>query len=177
MSDVTLITGGARSGKSQHALSLARRFASPRAFIATAEPFDDDMCRRIEAHRQERAEDFATCESPLDPAVALGRLPPDVHVAVLDCLTVWLGNLMHHYSEASQFQAQIARLLDVLDHPPCNLIVVTNEVGMGIVPHNDLARRFRDQAGTLNQQVAAKADRVILMVSGYPVVVKGEAQQ
>jgi adenosylcobinamide kinase/adenosylcobinamide-phosphate guanylyltransferase len=130
------------------------------------------MRRRIEAHRQERADDFATCESPLDPAEALARLPSDVHVAVLDCLTVWLGNLMHHYSEVSEFQAQIDRLLGMLDHPPCNLIVVTNEVGMGIVPHNDLARRFRDQAGTLNQQVAAKADRVIFMVSGYPVMVK-----
>jgi len=173
MSRITLITGGARSGKSSHALALARQYPLPRAFIATAEPFDDDMRRRIEHHRAERAEEFDTHESPLDLAAAIRTLPGEVCVAVVDCLTVWLGNLLHHFSDTPQLQERIDRFLVSLEHPPCDLIVVINEVGMGIVPHNDLARQFRDLAGTLNQQVAAKADRVVFMVSGCPVLVKG----
>ena len=172
MNQVTLITGGARSGKSRYALDLARQYPAPRAFIATAEAFDDDMRARIERHRQERAADFLTVESPLDPAEVLAGLSAEVHVVILDCLTVWLGNLVHHNPDRSEPRIQIDRFLTVLKRPPCDLIVVTNEVGMGIIPHNDLARRFRDEAGRLNQQVAAKAERVILMVSGYPVMVK-----
>jgi len=177
MNSVTLITGGARSGKSRYALTLAQRYPTPRAFIATAEPLDDDMRRRIERHRQERASDFVTLESPLDPAESLVTLPTDARVAVLDCLTVWLGNLLHHHPNVDGPRTQVTRFLKMLDAPPCDLIVVTNEVGAGIIPHNDLARRFRDEAGTLNQQVAAKADRLILMVSGYPLTVKEETKR
>jgi len=173
MSHITLITGGARSGKSSHALSLARRYPLPRTFIATAEPFDEDMRRRIERHRAERAADFRTRESPLDLATAIQELSGETRVAVVDCLTVWLGNLLHHFSDTPQLQEQIDRFLSAIENPPCDLIVVTNEVGMGIVPHNDLARQFRDLAGTLNQQAAARADRVVLIVSGCPVFVKG----
>jgi adenosylcobinamide kinase/adenosylcobinamide-phosphate guanylyltransferase len=172
MRRITLITGGARCGKSRHALSLARELPCPRAFIATAEPFDEEMRRRIEHHRQERASDFTTYEEFMDPGTVLEQLPPDMHVAILDCVTVWLGNLMHRKPKASGSYEEINHLLRVLDQPPCDFIIVTNEVGMGIVPHNDLARSFRDMAGTLNQQVAAKADRVIFMVSGCPLVVK-----
>jgi len=172
MNGITLITGGARSGKSHYALTLARQYPVPRAFIATAEPFDDDMCRRIERHRQERADDFATSESPLNLAETLAALPSETHIAVLDCLTVWLGNLMHHNPDTAEPYAQIGPFMDRLERPPCDLIVVTNEVGMGVVPHNGLARRFRDEAGRLNQRVAAKAHRVIMMVSGYPLMVK-----
>jgi adenosylcobinamide kinase/adenosylcobinamide-phosphate guanylyltransferase len=173
MNSVTLITGGARSGKSSHALSLAREYPLPRAFIATAEPFDDDMRRRIERHRAERAEDFDTQESPLDLAATLKELDRRIHVAVVDCLTVWLGNLLHHYPDTPHSRRYIDRFLLALERPPCDMIVVTNEVGMGIVPHNDLARQFRDLAGTLNQQVAARADHVVFMVSGCPLLVKG----
>ncbi len=173
MSRITLITGGARSGKSSHALALARQYPLPRAFIATAEPCDDDMRRRIEHHRAERAKEFDTHESPLNLAAAIRELSHEVRVAVVDCLTVWLGNLLHHFADAAQSQEQIDRFLVSLDRPTCDLIIVTNEVGMGIVPHNDLARQYRDLAGTLNQQVAAKADRVVFMVSGCPLLVKG----
>ena len=172
MSRITLILGGARSGKSGHALSLAREFPCPRAFIATAEPSDEEMRRRIKHHRRERASDFTTFEEPLDPGLMLKKLSSDMHVAVLDCLTVWLGNLMHHNPNASGSFEEIDRFLRTLNQPTCDLIIVTNEVGMGIVPHNDLARDFRDIAGSLNQRVAAKADRVIFMVSGCPIVVK-----
>ncbi|MGD2093674.1 MAG: bifunctional adenosylcobinamide kinase/adenosylcobinamide-phosphate guanylyltransferase [Phycisphaerales bacterium] len=172
MKRITLITGGARSGKSRYALSLAREFPCPRAFIATAEPFDEEIRNRIERHRQERASDFTTFEEFMDPGMVLEQLSSDMHVAVLDCLTVWLGNLMHHNPNASESSNRIDHFLRVLDQPPCDLIIVTNEVGMGIVPHNNLARGFRDTAGSLNQQVATKANQVIFMVSGCPLVVK-----
>lgn len=172
MRHVTLISGGARSGKSRHALSLAREFPCPRAFIATAESFDEEMRHRIEHHRRERSSDFTTFEEPLNPGLKLKKLPSDIRVAVVDCLTVWLGNLMHRNPNTFESFEEIGHFLCVLDQPPCDLIIVTNEVGMGIVPHNDLARGFRDIAGSLNQQIAAKADRVIFMVSGCPIVVK-----
>lgn len=172
MSRITLIIGGARSGKSRYALSLAREFPDPRAFIATAEPSDEEMRRRIESHRRERASDFTTFEEPLEPGLTLKTLPSNMRVVVLDCLTVWLGNLMHRNPNASESYEEIENFHRVLDQPSCDLIIVTNEVGMGIVPHNDLARSFRDIAGSLNQQVAAKADRVIFMVGGCPIVVK-----
>lgn len=172
MSTVTLLTGGARSGKSRYALSLASAYPTPRVFIATADAFDEEMHQRIARHREERDGDFVTSEAPLDPGAALERLPANTQVAVLDCLTVWLGNLMHHDPGETGSYEPIDRFLDLLDWPPCDLIVVTNEVGMGIVPHNALARRFRDAAGALNQQVAARADRVFFMVSGCPLSVK-----
>jgi len=175
MNRVTLITGGGRSGKSTHALSLARGYTGRRAFIATAEAFDDEMQGRIRKHRQERGDAFMTVEEPLDPARALKSLPGDISVAVVDCLTVWLGNLMHHGGSREERYTEVDSLMDILSDPPCDLIMVTNEVGMGIVPHNDMARRFRDLAGRVNQETAALADKVILMVCGIPVLVKGGA--
>jgi adenosylcobinamide kinase/adenosylcobinamide-phosphate guanylyltransferase len=172
MNRITLITGRARSGKSRQALSLAMTYTTPRVFVATAEAFDDEMSQRIARHRAERAEDFITVEAPLDPATALRKITPDIQVLVLDCLTVWLGNLSHHYPEETESYTEVDSFLEFIEHPPCELVIVTNEVGMGIVPHNALARRFRDLAGTLNQQVAARADRVIFMVSGCALTVK-----
>ena len=172
MKHITLITGGGRSGKSRHALSLAQEYTQPRAFIATAEPFDGEMRRRIENHRRERASEFITFEESINPGAVLENLPSDINVAVLDCLTVWLGNLMHQNPEGFESCEQIEHFLSVLDQSPCDLIIVTNEVGMGIVPHNKMARDFRDMAGKLNQQVAAKADRVIFMVSGCSLLMK-----
>ena len=170
---IALITGGGRSGKSRHALALARDYKK-RAFVASAVALDAEMEARIVNHRKERGDAFVTVEAPIDPAAALRSLPPDVDVAVLDCLTVWLGNLMHErkVSEGSSCE-EIEAFLELLKSPPCDLIIVTNEVGMGIIPENAMARTFRDLAGSLNQRVAAGADTVILMVSGVPVVVKG----
>lgn len=173
MNRITLITGGGRSGKSTHALSLARGYREKKAFIATAEAFDDEMRERIGKHRQERGDAFVTVEEPLDPARALKSLPGDIAVAVVDCLTVWLGNLMHHRGARDERYPEMDSLMDILSNPPCDLILVTNEVGMGIVPHNDMARRFRDLAGRVNQEAAALADDVVLMVCGIPVRVKG----
>ena len=167
----TLVTGGGRSGKSRYALELPLP-RKAKAFIATAQPLDEEMRARIEKHREDRGEEFLTVEEPLDLARALGSLPDGIEVAVVDCLTVWLGNLVHrHEGEAGGFP-EVPAFVEVLRDPPCDLIIVTNEVGMGIVPANELARRFRDLAGTVNQAIATLADEVVLMVSGVPLVVK-----
>lgn len=176
---VTLVTGGARSGKSRHALELAARRPRP-AFIATAEAFDDEMAERIRRHRRERdggATAFETIDAPRAPAAALDALPDGCGAAVVDCLTIWLTNLMVAAGEERPSAdpgsyPEIGRLLERLDEPPCELILVTNEVGWGLVPTTPLGRAFRDLAGTVNQQVAARAGRVVLMVSGLPLVVK-----
>ena len=168
-----LITGGARSGKSRHALDMAASYRD-RAFLATAEPVDEEMRERIARHRRERGEGFLTVEAPIDLADALRSLPANVEVAVIDCLTVWLGNLMHRRGTgADRTIPEIEAFLEVLGEPPCDLIVVSNEVGMGIVPDNALARGFRDLAGGLNQDFARIADRLVLVISGTPITVKG----
>ena len=173
MKEITFVTGGGRSGKSRYALSLAQSYQGKRVFVATSEPFDDEMRMRIRKHREERRDSFITIEAPLDPGGALASLSSGVEVVVIDCLTVWLGNLMYRQETLVSDAPEILKFIGMLDNPPCDLIVVSNEVGMGIIPENAMARRFRDLAGALNQRVAEHADRVILMVSGIPVFVKG----
>jgi adenosylcobinamide kinase/adenosylcobinamide-phosphate guanylyltransferase len=175
MSKITLITGGARSGKSSFALSLALKNCSKRAFIATAVPFDQEMKERVSRHREERGDQFHTIEEPLELPRVLTVLPGDTEVGVVDCLTVWLGNLYHHFQgEEEKVQVQVDAFLDHLAQPVCDLILVTNEVGWGIVPENPLARSFRDMAGYLNRRVAAKAATVYLLCCGLPLTLKGE---
>ena len=173
MKHIVFITGGGRSGKSRYALQLASQY-DKKAFIATAEPIDEEMQERIARHRRERGESFITIEEPLDLAGAVGSLPPEIDVAVIDCLTVWLGNLMHRREVENQEFPELSAFIDALKDPPCDLIIIANEVGMGIIPHNEMARRFRDLAGGLNQKVAGLASRVVLMVSGIPLAVKEE---
>ena len=174
MAEVVLITGGARSGKSRHALELARARGGRKAYIATAEVTDEEMRARIEKHRRARGREFLTVEEPLDPAGALRSLPADVELAVLDCLTVWLGNLAHRGKLAEEGVPEVEDFLSVLDEPPCDLVVVSNELGAGIVPEGAMARAFRDAAGRLNQEVARRAGRVVLTVCGLPLLLKGE---
>ena len=177
---LTLITGGARSGKSRHALEVAEP-STRRAFIATAQPFDDEMRCRIVDHKKERGKAYRTVEEPLDPAAALAALPAGTEVAILDCLTVWLGNLMfrseHDGSALPTEPGSVREVRDFLEcldaGPDFHLVVVTNELGMGLVPAEPLNRAFRDLAGRLNQEVALRADRVVLMVSGLPLALKG----
>ncbi len=168
---ITLITGGARSGKSSHALELSMKYNN-RVFIATAQAVDAEMKTRIANHKQERGEDFTTIEEPLDPAEALKRMPAETEVALIDCLTLWTGNLMCKYGEDADSFTEAEQFLSALDKPPCDLIIVTNEVGMGIVPDNAFARKYRDIAGRLNQQIAARANKVVLTVCGVPVQIK-----
>jgi adenosylcobinamide kinase/adenosylcobinamide-phosphate guanylyltransferase len=175
MPSSTLITGGARSGKSSFALSLGLKNYSKRAFIATALPFDQEMKERISQHREERDDQFHTIEEPIALSHALTALPGGTEVGIVDCLTVWLGNLYHHFQyEEEKVSLQVDAFLEHLDHPVCDLILVTNEVGWGIVPENPMARSFRDRAGYLNRSVARKATHVYLLCCGIPLALKGD---
>ena len=171
MSKVIFISGGARSGKSRYALTRAVNYRI-KVFIATAAPCDKEMKARISAHRRDRDKSFVTIEEQTDLAAAIRSLPHGTRVAVIDCLTVWLANLAHLHGPKQKAFKEIADFLAVVAHPPCNLIVVSNEVGLGIVPGNRLSRNFRDIAGRLNQEVAALADEVVFMISGIPMTIK-----
>ncbi len=175
MGSITLVTGGARSGKSSFAQELAMRYSGIRIFIATAIGIDEEMDLRISRHRKERGDRFETVESPWDLARAVDGLPMETEVALIDCLTVWLGNLMYrHEKEPSAVESAIDSFIEKAAAARPDLIIVTNEVGMGIVPENDLARRFRDIAGSLNRRIAGMASRVFLCVCGIPVTIKGD---
>lgn len=172
MTDFTLVLGGARSGKSR--LAEARILAAARTgapqYIATAQPFDDEMAARIAAHRDQRAgAGWHTTEAPLTLAATLEQIPPGLPV-LIDCLTLWLSNHLLAGSDIPAEAARLSRAIAARDGP---LIAVANEVGLGIVPDNALARRFRDEAGRLNQQLAAQAGRVILVTAGLPLALKG----
>jgi len=173
MPEVILVTGGARSGKSRFALRRALTYKE-RIFLATAEPLDDEMRRRIEHHRKEREGLFSTVEEPRNLSRAIKNVPSDTEVILIDCLTVWLGNLMHHYGSEADHFPEIASFLETLKKPPCDIIAVTNEVGLGIVPGDPLSRAYRDHAGNLNQAVAALAQEAYLLVSGMPLTLKGK---
>lgn len=174
MAYVTLITGGSRSGKSAHALTLAQ--ADPnlgrRYFIATAEALDDEMSARIARHRADRPASFITLEAPLDLCGALARLDDRADIAVIDCLTLWVANLLGRGQSDTDVFAAADALAASLTAAPYKTIVVTGEVGSGIVPENPLARRFRDLLGWTNQRVARAADELLLMAAGYPLRVK-----
>lgn len=165
---LTFVLGGARSGKSRHAEDLVGRHAPPWTYIATAQAFDEEMRERIALHRGRRDDRWLTADAPLDLAGVLSEIETGRPVLV-DCLTLWLTN---HMLAGNDLQAESLALTNVLRRPKGPWFVVSNEVGMGIVPENALARRFRDEAGRLNQRVAAIADRVVLVVAGIPMQVK-----
>lgn len=165
--ELILVGGGVRSGKSAFALSLARRLGGRRVFVATAQPFDDEMRRRIAAHRLERQGDFTTLEAPLDLPGALRALAADPpEVVVVDCLTLWLSNLLLRGDAPEVIAPEVARLAEVLRAGPFHAVLVTNEVGMGVVPESPLGRTFRDVAGRAHQALARRADRVYLAALG-----------
>ncbi len=160
---LTFVLGGARSGKSRHAEALITALPPPWRYVATAQAFDDEMRLRIAAHRERRAPDWQTVEAPQDlPAALESPLP-----ALVDCLTLWVSNLLLVGREPDW--PGLAAALDARAAPT---VLVANEVGLGIVPENALARRFRDAAGVLHQAVAARADKVVFTVAGIPVMVK-----
>lgn len=159
---LTLLLGGARSGKSTLAVQMAERQSAPVVFIATAEAFDDDMAQRIACHREERPAHWTTVECPVRLAEAVAAAPADAFV-VVDCLTVWMANLMVHGTERG---AAVAELLAALGRRVAPTIVVSNEVGMGVVPEHPMGREYRDDLGRLNQQVAALAHTTLLLVAG-----------
>ena len=170
---ITLITGGARSGKSAYALKLASdRAGMRRVYVATGEASDEEMAVRIARHKAERPGDFATIEEPVNLTRALQDLSGRAEVVIIDSLTLWVSNLMRFYPAEKAFRQECLTLAQVLAQAPFDSIVVTDEVGSGIVPDNLVARRFRDRLGLTNQRIAQAAGEVFLLVSGYPLKVK-----
>ncbi len=173
MARVTLITGGVRSGKSSHAIALAMgRPGARRGFIATAEALDEEMSARIARHRATRPAGFETIEEPLRPGAAVKAIGGRVDVVVVDCLTLWVANLMGRGDDDGAIIAEGDTLIEALGQAECEAIVVSGEVGWGVVPDNAVARRFCDLLGVVNQKVARAADTVLLMVAGYPMRLK-----
>ena len=174
---MTLILGGARSGKSTYALRLAAASGAEVLFLATAEARDDEMSTKIERHRAERPAHWRTLEAPHAPAAALASAPA-APVVLLDCVTLWVSNLL--LADDASWDAAVAELDALLAwhrESASDLIVVSNEVGLGLVPADPLSRRYREWLGWFNQRLATAADRVFLLVAGIPVDVKALAAQ
>lgn len=162
---ISFILGGARSGKSARALALAG--SGPKTFLATGEALDDEMADRIALHKAERGPNWALIESPLDIAQVIASHREGT--LVVDCLTLWLSNLMHHQRDIAAETRAVLVALAVSGR----VILVSNEVGLAIAPENALARRFRDAQGRLNQKIAAASDHVEFIAAGLPLALKG----
>ena len=160
-----LITGGERSGKSAYAMRIALERGTRRAFVATAEPLDDEMRARIKRHREDRGSLFETIEEPVEVPTVLRRCA-SYDVVLVDCMTTWLGNLMHYQRDI------LAMKDDLLASVSGNEVLVTNEVGMGIIPVDASTRLYVEELGRLNAALAQRADQVIFMVAGLPLVLK-----
>jgi adenosylcobinamide kinase/adenosylcobinamide-phosphate guanylyltransferase len=168
---IILVTGGARSGKSKYAEMRAAALGQRRVYIATAEAKDEEMAQRIAEHRKRRGNEWRTIEEPMELANALLAQSGQTDCALVDCLTLWMSNLLLQRDE-KYVSEKVQELSDKLVRLSFHIVLVSNEVGWGIVPDNPLARQFRDLTGRANQQIAAIADEVVLTVAGIPVIVK-----
>jgi len=174
MKQLVFIVGGCRSGKSKYALQTAEKIvAKCRIYIATCVPQDDEMKQRVAQHQKQRNSTWVTVEEPLHLTRAITENSCKADVVLIDCLTLWMSNLLMQTQNEATLKNKIEHLVQALSQADCPVVVVSNEVGGGIVPENPLARQFRDIAGWTNQSVAACADRVVWMVAGIPVTVKG----
>lgn len=167
---VTLVLGGARSGKSRFAEALVEQTPRP-VYLATAEPLDSEMSKRIRAHRERRGPRWTTVEEPLRLTDALREHTGTGRAVLVDCLTLWVSNLLHVQRD---LDAEVELLLESLPACAGPVVFVSNEVGMGVVPENRLARQFRDGVGVLHQRLAERAQRVYLLAAGIPITVKDE---
>jgi len=172
MSELILVTGGVRSGKSTYAQRLAEASSGRVFYVATAEALDAEMRKRIKAHKKSRAKGWTTIEEPIRVARAIQTIPHGKNTIILDCLTLFISNLIHKGRSDAQICAEMKNILKTIRKRSGFFIVVTNEVGSGIVPEGRLSRRFRDLQGMVNQIAAKEADRVCLLVSGIPVPIK-----
>ena len=172
-----LVLGGVRSGKSSYALARCEKLGAPRAYLATAEPGDAEMAQRIARHQADRGADWYTVEEPLELGAALDRQQGSCSVVLLDCLTLWLSNMMAKGFEDGAILDRLREALAALSSCPYHFIAVSNEVGWGIVPEHPLARRFRDLAGAANQVAAAALDEAVLLVAGQPMWLKTLGEQ
>lgn len=170
---IIFVTGGARSGKSDFAQDMAEKIEGKRLFLATAQAFDEEMEERIRKHQESRGARWDTLEEPVDLGEALRSVFGEYKTILIDCLTVWMSNLLLEYPNQDEKRSEIVDdFFSSLDELEEKIIIVSNEVGMGIVPDNKLARDYRDQLGFLNQRVARRADEVYLFFSGIPVKIK-----
>jgi adenosylcobinamide kinase / adenosylcobinamide-phosphate guanylyltransferase len=167
-----LVLGGARSGKSRHAVERAAQCARRVAFLATARALDGDMAARIARHRAERPSGWTTLEVPQDLVDACRRAAPAHDLILVDCATVWVANLMERGDDDAAVLAAADDLATLQRERVVSLLIVSNEVGEGVHPPTELGRRYRDLLGFVNQRLAAAADRVTLMVAGIPMAVK-----
>lgn len=167
MNRMTFILGGARSGKSRYAEALALKHKGPRTYIATAEAIDAEMRARIALHMSKRGVTWITREAPLDLVGALAEAKTGF--VLIDCITVWIGNLMHRGRDV---RAEVAALCEALKKTEARVVIVSNEVGMSIVPENALARAFRDEQGFANQRIAEIAGEAVFIAAGLPVTLK-----
>jgi len=170
---IIFVTGGARSGKSYFGQELAQKFPGPRAYLATAQALDEEMAERVRRHQKNRSPDWQTLEEPVKVPECLEGHGDYFSLILLDCLTLWISNLMMAGWDESRILDEADRLLEVCQTVKCSLIIVGNEVGMGIVPDNPQARLFRDLSGLIQQKVGGAADEVFFMVSGLPQKIKG----
>ncbi len=174
---LTLITGGIKSGKSRYALEFAGGPANsnPKCFIATAEAFDEEMKRRISRHQKERGPEWTTLEVPIHLGEALCQKNLPYQLIVIDCLTLWVNNLLHYQtSQGLNIDVEIEKFEEALKVIEVPVVLVTNEIGLGVIPENPLSCRYVDLLGGLNQRMARLADRVIFMVAGMPVEIKSK---
>ena len=168
---ITLILGGARSGKSRYAEQLAQATQQPVLYVATATAFDDEMRARIAHHQQQRPTDWQLLECPLDLAAALSQKSKKNQTILVDCLTLWLNNQLFH-SPQQNFEALFNELIQSAADAKGDIIFVANEVGLGIIPLGEVSRKFVDEAGRLNQQIAQIADKVFFIAAGLPLQLK-----
>lgn len=168
---IQLILGGARSGKSRHAEQLAMAMQQPVLYIATATAFDEEMTTRILHHQQQRAAHWRVRECPLDLIHVLAEEAQHSQTILIDCLTLWLNNQLFHFPN-QDFSTLMASLIHAVEGARANIIFVANEVGLGVIPLGETTRKFVDEAGRLNQRIAQRADRVIFVAAGLPLILK-----
>jgi adenosylcobinamide kinase / adenosylcobinamide-phosphate guanylyltransferase len=170
MQKIVIVLGGARSGKSYYALAEASLIKGKKAFIATAEPLDDEMYIRIENHKKERGNDWDTYEEPLQIAPLISRIKGKYDAILIDCLTLWVSNIMHAGFDIAEETGKLVSAISTSS--PAPIYIISNEVGLGLVPESPLGRSYRDNLGHVNRQVAQAASDVIFMVAGIPLKIK-----
>ncbi len=166
---ITFILGGAKSGKSAFALDLAEALPGRRAFVATAQALDEEMALRIENHKKERQNRWDTFEEPIEIGKLLRSLCQSYGIVLIDCLTLWISNLIFDNRDVQRERLLLAESLKAAH---CDVFIVSNEIGLGIVPDNPLARQFRDDAGALNKEIAAISEHVYFVLAGVPIKIK-----
>jgi len=172
-----LITGGCRSGKSRFALDYANQYFSKKIYLATCEALDEEMTQRIDHHKKMRGVEWRTIEEPIEIVNTIKQYGDEADVILLDCVTLWLSNLLMRRRDDREIMEEINRFTDTIHQKQTSLVLVSNEVGLGIVPIDPLGRRFRDLSGMANQKIAETVNKVILMVSGIPIFLKGKDEK